>query len=168
MPKTPSLIYTFHKEITSEDFPFYDPWDAEDLYYDKKATWQELTIWPQENIRLAAILKINPFLIEPALKNPKGLCFKFRGKNNPDYWEECKNCPAAQNLKKPCHADELMEQMLDAETPEELAKYHGLWSKKINLPNLLWKSEWDLKPTLTEEEIQTYLKMYPVLAEMVI
>lgn len=159
-------VYTFHEEITSEDFPFYDSWAAEDLYYEKKATWQEITLWQQENIRLALLLKMDPFFIDPAHKSPKGMCFKFRGKNNPDYWEECKNCPAAQNLKKACHRDELRIQMLDAETPEEIAKYHELWSKKINLPNIMWKDEWDTKPSLSETEIQSYLQKHPTLAEI--
>ena len=163
---TSPLIYTFHPEITSEDFPFYDHWDAEDLYSDKKTTWQEITLWQQENIRLAALLKIAPFFIEPALKSPKGLCFEFRGDRDPDYWKECKNCPAAQNLKKPCHTEELNKKMLDSETSEELAKYHGQWCKKINLPNVMWKSEWDKKPSFTEEEIQFYFEKYPILKKV--
>lgn len=129
---------------------------ANDLYKKKKSTAKQLSMWKQQNIRMALKEGYNHTLISSSLVKSCGYCFRYRNGWGDQYHSvsehDCKTCPLYKKTGRPCY--ELVEfgriirlkyRIEISETYREhidpieyIKKNHKKWCIRIGL----WKDDW--------------------------
>ncbi|RLE37441.1 hypothetical protein DRJ17_06585 [Candidatus Woesearchaeota archaeon] len=119
-----------HKSI---GYP-YDVWKAEKLYKKNPKEYRQLSLWKQENIRIAFLDKdISVYFIARVLGHHCGYCFKYQ------LGTSCKDCPL-QCLNKTWNEMRWKRiWMTKRNKKKEFAKLHKKWCKEIGL----WQDDWE-------------------------
>lgn len=117
---------------------------ARDLYEKKKATARQLSIWKQQNIRMAIRNGYNHTLIGGALCRACGYCFRYR--------HGCTTCPLYKKTGKPCYELKEFKRVIrvryrieivetygeNIDPIKHIKKNHKEWCIRVGL----WKDDW--------------------------
>lgn len=150
------------------EFRAEDRWDviyaqclAESMYRDKSATAKQLSIWKQQNIRMAIQEGFAYQPVKDAMTTGCGYCFRYRFKrkdrNRTADIQTCETCPLKKKYSKPCydikeyieikqleHKKAVIERGKDYRAKEtinvikEFSKLHKQWCMKLGL----WQQDW--------------------------